>query len=141
MDADGLLVLGQLCSQSIAPSPAGSQDAGIIHATVPCKYKRGGKNHHNHCEAAAAKDPGAARVSLADVPKWAAPRVLGTIKWPFKQITDGEAPYYWPQVFRRAANLYRNSSYEAIVQGLPEGGVTPKYVLDLTEPYEGPWQD
>ena len=54
------------------------------------------------------------------------------------QITDGEAPYYWPQVFRRAANLYRNSSYEAIFQALPDGGVSPKYVLDLTEPYTGP---
>jgi len=42
------------------------------------------------------------------------------------------------QVFRRAANLYKNASYEQIVRGLPEGGVSPKYVLDLLEPYAGP---
>ena len=42
------------------------------------------------------------------------------------------------QVFRRSANLFANASYEAIVQSLPGGGVSPKYVLDLTEPYTGP---
>merc|ERR1711879_892426 len=78
------------------------------------------------------------QVSLVDVPRWAAPYASGRQKWPFEQITSGEEPYYWPHVFRRAANLYNNASYEAIVQSMPEGGIAPKYVLDLVEPYTGP---
>jgi hypothetical protein len=76
-------------------------------------------------------------VAVEDVPRWAAPFVRGAAKWPFRQISDGDAPYYWAQVYRRAANLFQNRSYEAIVQGLPEGGVSPRYVLDLVEPYMG----
>ena len=98
-------------------------------------------------------------MTLADIPSWAAPYARGEKKWPFAQISDDDAPYYWAQVappslarcvpaiqvncanaqvFRRSANLFANASYEAIVQSLPGGGVSPKYVLDLTEPYTGP---
>ena len=132
MDADGLLMLAQLC----LPVVGTTQD--LLNAVVPCDTKGKGKAHWGEdlCKANRSL-----LVSLSDVPRWAA-RFVGphaSSKWPFEQISSDDAPYYWAQVFRRAANLYQNSSYEAIVQSLPEGaGVSPRYVLDLIEPYDGP---
>eukprot|EP01052_Picozoa_sp_SAG31_P028367 SAG31_NODE_2731_length_5175_cov_1.794129_4_plen_447_part_00 len=121
MDADGLLILAQLCN-----------DTNLLHATVPCATKTKGPEHwaRHLCDSSS-------RVSLVDVPEWAARFAAGREGWPsgFKQISGDEAPYYWPQVFRRAANLYKNASYENVVLNLPHGGVAPKYVLDLIEPY------
>merc|ERR1712232_1334263 len=104
MDADGLLLLGQLCSQ-LLHSPA------LLHSSVPCQAHWDG---HAKWKSPCEDDP-TKRVALADVPRWAAPYAIGKETWPFEQITSGEGPYYWPQVFRRAANLYSNASYEAIV--------------------------
>ena len=105
-----------------------------LSARVPCHTKSKGRARWGEdlCKA----DP-SLTVAVEDVPRWAAPFVRGAAKWPFRQISDGDAPYYWAQVYRRAANLFQNRSYEAIVQGLPEGGVSPRYVLDLVEPYMG----
>ena len=36
-------------------------------------------------------------VTLADIPSWAAPYARGEKKWPFAQISDDDAPYYWAQ--------------------------------------------
>lgn len=101
---------------------------------MPCRAKWDG---HAKLDSPCKADP-TKQVSLADVPSWAAPFALGKEKWPFQQISSGDEPYYWPQVFQRAANLYSNASYEAIVQALPAGGVSPTYVLELTEPYLAP---
>jgi hypothetical protein len=129
MDADGLLILAQLCLQ------LPSTPRNLLTARVPCHTKSKGKAKWGEdlCKADPTKT-----VALADVPRWAAPFVRGDAKWPFVQISSDDAPYYWAEVFRRAANLFGNSSYEDIVQSLPGGGVSPKYVLDLIEPYTGP---
>ena len=37
-----------------------------------------------------------------------------------------------------APQVVRNASYEAVVSGLLNGGVSPRYVLDLVDPYTGP---
>ena len=36
--------------------------------------------------------------------------------WPFKEAGEGE-PYYWAQVLRKAANGYRNATYERAFTG------------------------
>ena len=36
--------------------------------------------------------------------------------WPFKEAGEGE-PYYWAQVLRKAANGYRNATYERAFAG------------------------
>ena len=128
MDADGLLILAQLCAQTPnAPD--------VIHTSTPCfDWKKRSKHKwYSPC-----KDNSSLRVTLADVPDWAAPYAANVTAWPFRQITSYEYPYYWAHVFRRAANLFHNATYERIVQGLPDGGVAPKYILDLIEPYVGP---
>lgn len=132
MDADGLLIVAQLCLH-VPGAPH-----NLLTAAVGCDTKSKGKAHWGKdlCKANHSLS-----VRLADVPIWAA-QFIGPdapSKWPFEQISSNDAPYYWAQVFRRAANLYHNAGYEAVVQCLPEGsGVSPRYVLDLFEPYTGP---
>lgn len=132
MDADGLLMLAALCIR------AGHAPEQLLTQAVPCDTKKKGRARWGEdlCKANRSLS-----VSLADVPSWAA-RYVGpraSSKWPFEQISSDDAPFYWAQVFRRAANLYRDAGYEAIVQSLPEAaGVSPRYVLDLIEPYTGP---
>merc|ERR1712228_667384 len=83
MDAAGLLMLARLCSQ-LPDFP------DLMHASVPCRAKWDGHaKWKSPC-----KDDSSKRVSLADVPSWAAPYALGKLKWPFQQITRGEEPYY-----------------------------------------------
>merc|ERR1712039_624159 len=90
MDADRLLTLAQLCLQLTA-SP------DVLHAKVTCRDKWDG---HARWKSPCKDDP-SKQVSLVDVLNWAAPYVQGKESWPFQQISTGEYPYYWPQVFRR----------------------------------------
>ena len=60
-------------------------------------------------------------VSLLDAVEFVLPfvsNVTGEPKqpWPFKEAGEGE-PYYWAQVLRKAANGYRNSTYEQAFAG------------------------
>ena len=101
---------------------------------MQCNSKKKGKwKWDSPCQTNAS-----ATVSVTDIVDWAAEhadRTNTSTTWPFPQITGGEFPFYWAQIFRRAANLYQNASLEAIVQKLPYGtGTSPRYVLDLTDP-------
>ena len=65
-----------VCPSCEAPAAQG----GFVCGQSPCKA-----------------DP-SLTVTLADIPSWAAPYARGEKKWPFAQISDDDAPYYWAQV-------------------------------------------
>jgi hypothetical protein len=61
-------------------------------------------------------------VSLLDAVEFVLPfvsNVTGEPKqpWPFKEAGEGGEPYYWAQVLRKAANGYRNATYEQAFAG------------------------
>ena len=129
MDAHGLLIIANLCRSRVLPP-----QSDVLYARVLCSNHKGGKwKWDSPCQRNASLT-----VGMSDIVRWAAAHAATTTTstaWPFAQITSGEFPYYWAQVFRLAANLYQDASFEAIVQKLPYGtGVSPRYVLDLTEP-------
>ena len=108
-------MMAQLCSQLPHPPP------DVIHGRAKCssRNEKHGKQKwdvrlppiapparplrgscgsgrivcgQSPCEA----DP-SLTVTLADIPSWAAPYARGEKKWPFAQISDDDAPYYWAQ--------------------------------------------
>merc|ERR1719191_1293925 len=94
-NSEGLLHMGGRCEKIIP---------GIIRQRVACKH-----DFDSHAAwGSNCKEDGTQLVSLEDIVIWATPYVAGSREWKWDQIKGGEAPYFWPRVFRKAANLYGN---------------------------------
>jgi hypothetical protein len=90
-------------------------------------------------------EAGSGNVSLLDVVRFVLPYISNLTgpqqKWPFEEIEPDE-PYYWAQVLRKAANGFRNATFERAFAALPQDpniGLlqSQKYQLDLLQPFIG----
>ena len=84
----------------------------------------------------------AVNVTLLDVVTFVLPYISNVTgpqkKWPFEEIEPDE-PCYWAQVLRKAANGFRNATFERAFAELPQDpniGLlqSQKYQLDLLQP-------
>ena len=123
-DTAGLLTLAQLC-RSI-----GNHVPDLY--TVEVKPEKNARQHL-----------GNDTVSLRDVVDFVLPFITNVTGprqlWPFGEAGESE-PFYWAQVMRKAANGYKNLTYERVFQGLPQDkniGMlqSQKYQLDLLQPF------
>jgi hypothetical protein len=84
-----------------------------------------------------------ANVTLLDVITFVLPYISNATgpqkQWPFEEI-EADEPFYWAQVLRKAANGFRNATFERAFAELPQDpniGLlqSQKYQLDLLQPY------
>ena len=92
--------------------------AGMLTLAQLCRSINGTDLYHSKVQPT---DSRSGKVSLLDAVEFVLPfvsNVTGEPKqpWPFKEAGEGE-PYYWAQVLRKAANGYRNSTYEQAFAG------------------------